>query len=248
MSVSRAGRQLWSPLHPNARPNPSIFYTHHQSAPRRSYVSVPEPPKSTPQSSQPQKEAFKTEQLLGGRYVDRFLPRLRAVSQRTGVPLPSLVISFLVLHEITAVVPVVFLYFLFYSLGLGTGLIAWITGTAGHTSSTLDASSTERPDDGERSTGARWTDWRGTLGRWIEEGDRKFERVGKRYGIFGYDKHDKSASEGGGGGDGGSDTDGVVVVTEDAVKQHRISANLASFTAAYVVVKVSRTRPGRWLK
>lgn len=141
----------------------------------------------------------------------------------------------------------VFFYFFFYSLGLGTGLIAWITGTAGQESSILNTSSTERSDDGERSTGARWTDWRGTLGRWIEEGDRKFERVGKRYGIFGYDKHDKSTS-GGGGGEGVSVSDEVVVVTEDAVKQHRMSANLASFTAAYVVVKVSSTRPGRWLK
>ena len=36
-------------------------------------------------------------------------------------------------------------------------------------------------------------DWRGMVRGWLEEGQKRVERVGKRYGILGYEKVDKKA-------------------------------------------------------
>jgi hypothetical protein len=96
---------------------------------------------------------------------------LKVLSTRTGTPLPSLLISFGVLHEITALVPLVGVFYGARAFGIGEVVI--------------DAIVQNNPpltDDGEK-------DWfRGTLRSWVEEGDRWASRIGQRYGVFGFEK------------------------------------------------------------
>jgi hypothetical protein len=108
--------------------------------------SRPSPPPNVPSSSR----------------VQRYLPRLQALANRTGVPLSSLAVSFLILHELTAVLPVVGFYFLFSSLGTGLGIIEWLN----------------------RTTGEDEHGWRGMVTGWYDEGQAKMARVGRRYGLW----------------------------------------------------------------
>lgn len=124
--------------------------------------------------------------------LQTYAPRLHALSTRTGVPLPTLAVSFLVLHELTAIVPVVGFYYLFSAIGAGAGLVGWI------------ASASE--GEGDES----W--WRKLLGEWYDEGRTRAEKVGKKYGLLGYDEEGAGANAG---------------------------AAVANAVAAYVVVKVS---------
>ena len=90
---------------------------------------------------------------------------LNALSARTGTPLPSLLLSFGVLHEITALVPLVGVFYGARTLGIGEVVIDRIV--------------TSNNED----------DWfKGILRRWIEEGDKWASRVGQRYGVFGFEK------------------------------------------------------------
>ncbi|KAG1839697.1 hypothetical protein C8R48DRAFT_751391 [Suillus tomentosus] len=74
----------------------------------------------------------------GGRFAP-YRNAFIAVSGRTGTPLPSLIISFAILHELTAIVPI------------------WY-----------------------------WLNTR--LRSWVDEGEQWACRVGRRYGIFGFEK------------------------------------------------------------
>jgi len=117
--------------------------------------SSPPPPPPTPKSSR----------------VQRYLPRLQALSTRTGVPLSSLAVSFLILHEATAVLPVIGFYFLFSSLGTGLGIVEWLNRTTGEGGEVVE--------QGEAETG-----WKGVVKSWYDEGQAKVGRVGRRYGFW----------------------------------------------------------------
>ncbi|KAJ1300585.1 hypothetical protein OPQ81_002239 [Rhizoctonia solani] len=73
-----------------------------------------------------------------------------------GPPLPSLILSFGILHEITALVPLVGVFLGARALGAGDKAVEII------------------PPD------------------WIKEGEEWAGRVGRRYGLFGFEKRDKS--------------------------------------------------------
>ncbi|KII95664.1 hypothetical protein PLICRDRAFT_96436 [Plicaturopsis crispa FD-325 SS-3] len=128
----------------------------------------------------------------------RFAPykaALQAISTRTGSPLSSLVLSFAVLHEITALVPLVGVFYGARALGVGERLVAMV--------------SQEERDDWKRETG--WA--REKFRTWIDEGERWAGRVGRRYGVFGFEK-------------------GQIETDED---RHRVSANIAGDLANAVV-------------
>lgn len=102
----------------------------------------------------------------------RFAPyrqALYAISARTGTALPSLVFSFAVLHELTAIVPTVGLFFGARALGVGERVVQAI------------AAETE----GEQG----WA--KGKAREWLDEGGQWAERVGRRYGVFGYEKRER---------------------------------------------------------
>lgn len=99
----------------------------------------------------------------------RFAPyrnALAAISTRTGSPLPSLIVSFAVLHELTAIVPLVGIFYTARGLHVGEHVVNQFTR------------------DADQSTG--WV--AGQLSQWVDEGEKWARRVGRRYGLFGFEK------------------------------------------------------------
>jgi len=92
---------------------------------------------------------------------------LKSLSARTGAPLPSLLVSFAILHEITAVVPLIAVFYGSRSLGVGEGVV----------NAVLSKETTAVPSRAK-----------GVLQSWVAEGEQWAARVGTRYGIFGFEK------------------------------------------------------------
>jgi len=104
---------------------------------------------------------------------------LAAIAARTGTPLPSLILSFGILHELTAVVPLVGIFYSSRALGIGERVVSAIIEDKRQNSTNYEASTNERS---QLSWGKQ------KLKLWVEEGDRWAIRIGRRYGIFGYEK------------------------------------------------------------
>ncbi|KAF8891787.1 hypothetical protein BD779DRAFT_1513135 [Infundibulicybe gibba] len=98
---------------------------------------------------------------------------LATLAARTRTPLPSLILSFGILHEITAVVPLVATFYAARMSGLGTWAVARVA-------------TQPSPDD-------HWVHAR--LRTWVDDGDAWAARVGARYGIFGYDSSPDAAAK-----------------------------------------------------
>jgi hypothetical protein len=77
----------------------------------------------------------------------------------------------LILHEATAVLPVIGFYFLFSSLGTGLGIVEWLNRTTGEGGEEVVG------EEGERG-------WKGVVKSWYDEGQAKVGRVGRRYGLW----------------------------------------------------------------
>lgn len=101
---------------------------------------------------------------------------LKSISARTGVPLPSLILSFGILHELTAVAPLVGVFYASRALGVGEAIVNTVIKDT-----TMSNDSVEH----EQSV-VLWGKQK--VRGWIEEGDRWAARVGRRYGVFGYEK------------------------------------------------------------
>lgn len=129
---------------------------------------------------------------------------LQRLSARTGTPLPSLIVSFAILHEITSVVPLVGVFFGARALGAGDSLVA-ILYPDGQTNQ-------------DQAGGWIVQTCRG----WVDEGEVWAGRVGRRYGLFGYQKRDKS------------DT----TREEPDARPMRLAGDVANAVLAYGVVKV----------
>lgn len=145
----------------------------------------------------------------------RFAPyrqALQALSARTGTALPSLVVSFAVLHELTAVVPVAGFFFAARALGVGERVVQAVA-----------AADTGADADGPRA-------WAAAKGRqWVDEGGRWAQRVGRRYGVFGYEKRDGSVGVGDEEAGRGSAEDGGVSA--------RLAGDAANAILAYGLTK-----------
>lgn len=100
---------------------------------------------------------------------------LTAISSRTGTPLPSLLLSFGVLHELTAVVPLVGFFYGARMMGLGERVVAAVIEEDNTTS-----------DPSVPSDQFKWAKLK--MREWVQEGDRWAIRIGRRYGVFGYEK------------------------------------------------------------
>ena len=104
---------------------------------------------------------------------------LRRISSRTGTPLPSLLASFIVLHEITAVVPFfsAFYTFRYFRAGeIALNKIEELSQNA-HSTRLLDRAVVQAND-------------------WMKDGEAWVCRVGSRYGVWGIEKRDPSGSRG----------------------------------------------------
>ena len=126
---------------------------------------------SLPSSSTPPTSVQQPASKL--RLRDRYSSSLRVLSARTGTPLPSLITSFAILHELTAIIPFVGIFYGCRVSGLGES-------AAGAAVRYAERRRERDPDV-----------W---VARWMDEGERWAERVGRRYGIFGYPKGPRNAS------------------------------------------------------
>ncbi|KAF9012517.1 hypothetical protein BDQ17DRAFT_1232304 [Cyathus striatus] len=106
---------------------------------------------------------------------------LNSIAARTGAPLPSLILSFGILHELTAIAPLFGLFYSFRALGVGERVVALITDV----NSNPTTSSIHTPI----------YDVKDMLKNWVEEGDKWAAKVGRRYGVFGYEKRMPGAAD-----------------------------------------------------
>lgn len=154
------------------------------------------------------------------------IPRdaLKTLSIRTGTPLPSLIFSFAILHELSAVVPLVGIFYGARAMGVGEIVVNSVM---------QDATRTQGTEDAHPKSSSGLTTWaRATMRTWVEEGDRWAERVGHRYGIFGYNKRPKGSTESN-GNEGDREDDQRMKVGG------RIAGDVANAVVAYGVTKVS---------
>ena len=113
------------------------------------------------------------------RRLNVYRQTLTAIAARTGTPLPSLVLSFGILHELTAVVPLVGIFYGSRALGIGERVVSAIAEDKMQ-------NSTDNEIGIHGESRLSWSKQK--LKSWVEEGDRWAIRVGRRYGIFGYEK------------------------------------------------------------
>jgi len=194
-----------------------------------------------------------TASLAPSSRLARAYPRLVQLSARTGVPLPSLGISFLILHELTAFIPLILFFYLFQAIGVGVGLLSWIRGTAGveadsaedHTRGTGSTTNAQQVGGttGKTETADTGARWKGVVRGWYEEGEKRVERVGKKYGILGYDKLDRSIITGVDRVDGeAASTEVGKDIQHSGATGSKAAEAVANAISAYVVVKVSSDR------
>lgn len=126
----------------------------------------------------------------------RFAPyrqALNALAERTRTPLPSLIFSFAVLHEITAILPVVGFFYAARSLNVGNRLIdafPEVTGRSSEHPGGVHSDEAVLPNEGWLLEKSR---------EWWREGTKWAERVGKRYGVLGFEKRSGPDSSDAGG-------------------------------------------------
>lgn len=231
----RPGLRAGLRLRPPGIVRPRLYSVKPPNAPLDPPSSTPKPPSAGPQPALDPKTEAKLEKKLGR--LERYAPALAALSARTGVSLPALTGAFLVLHEVTAVVPVFLVYWVLHALGVGAGLVAWLADVDAEASNApsktpsgfsggvpVDHESATRQREGEGVESAGTPGWKNVVHGWYEEGARKVERVGRRYGWLGYERGSKAGDA--------PDAHAEQIVTRDA-------GAVADAVAAYVVVKVS---------
>lgn len=130
---------------------------------------------------------------------------------------PSLIASFLILHELTAIVPLFAGFWTLKALGVGTGLVAWAV-----------AEGEEEADDGGEQ---RWM--RAKFRKWVADGEEQAQKIGRRYGAFGIEKESKEQRE----ERKQLEKDGAVEV-QHPVTGYSIGGDVANLVAAYIAVKV----------
>ncbi|KAJ6631600.1 hypothetical protein B0H10DRAFT_1902357 [Mycena sp. CBHHK59/15] len=127
--------------------------------------------------------------------VRNYRDALAALAAKTGTPLSSLVLSFGILHEVTAIVPLVGVFYASRALGVGERVVAAVP--------------TERDD---------WVSQK--CRAWLDEGQQWTGRVGRRYGMFGFDKGQPALPD-----------DQTPVISE------RIAGDVANAVVAYAATK-----------
>ncbi|KAG8817440.1 hypothetical protein FRC17_011234 [Serendipita sp. 399] len=143
--------------------------------------------------------------------LQRYSSAFQRLSARTGTPITSLVVSFAILHEVTALVPLVGVYWGARTFGIGERMTKYISEAALKPSTGENA-----PGEDERTNEGMFQE---TLARWTKEGETRVARVGSRYGILGFEKGQKVKEE------------------DLKVLGQNISREVVNATFAYIVVK-----------
>ncbi|GAA5865719.1 hypothetical protein JCM3774_004979 [Rhodotorula dairenensis] len=147
----------------------------------------------------------------------------------------SLVVAFVVLHELTALVPLAVLFGAFHYLGAGAALVAWVVDE------TANPTTPETAQPGSRDgSGPNRSAWKETVRGWLYEAENKAERVGRRYGLFGWSKESKEEREArkrremADEADAGAEEGAVPAVSKERLL---VSGDVANAAAAYLAVK-----------
>lgn len=140
---------------------------------------------------------------------------IQKLSLKTGASVPSLAVSFAILHEVTALVPLVGVYWGARTFGIGDKMTTYFSSQDSHQPAVENGQETESSES-ISTTGGIFND---TLRKWTKEGEARVARVGARYGILGFTKGQK--------------------LTEDDLKQlgGRVASEVANGAFAYMVVK-----------
>ncbi len=145
--------------------------------------------------------------------VSKYRATLGPISARTGTALPSLVASFAILHESTALVPLVAVFYAARSAGVGERVIYAMQ------TSTQESSSDESANAGQRWLKRTGRDWMGEAEQWVG-------RVGRRYGIWGLEKRRRD------------DVDVRRDVEQEELVMKKAAGDVANALVAYGVTKV----------
>ncbi|KAG9221194.1 hypothetical protein CCMSSC00406_0007368 [Pleurotus cornucopiae] len=148
---------------------------------------------------------------------------LKAISARTGTPLPSLIVSFGILHELTAILPIVGLFYASRSLGLGERMVNAMASAGQDDNQPYQLSNPQPVVSDGRGQGASWMVQKGQA--WVDEGEKWAARVGRRYGMFGFEKRIK-----------GDTFEALFEEDPKAMKGH-IAGDVANVVVAYAATK-----------
>ena len=166
---------------------------------------------------------FTTTRRTSKPFLQPYITQLK--SNYPSADVPSLVASFILLHELTAIVPLFAGFWACRVLGLGAGLVTW--------------AATSQQDEPSSSNNPSWA--KDKLRAWVQRGELKAQRIGMRYGVFGYDKETreqrqerrKVEAE-------GRDSTALTAAPRPSPS---ISSDAANLVAAYIGVKVSWPMP-----
>ncbi|KAH9927833.1 uncharacterized protein B0H18DRAFT_875280 [Fomitopsis serialis] len=174
----------------------------------RPYTAGPEPqPSTTTTPPSPSKGRFAA-----------YRQALNALAERTRTPLPSLIFSFAVLHELTAIVPFAGIFLAMRTLNVGERVLKSFPNKF------MDEAAFRAPHDTPPEELPDF--WVRLRRRWWLEGRLMAERVGRRYGIFGFSKN-------------GTEGDGVhpdVASRQEPVLKKAVP-DILNFSIAYLVTK-----------
>lgn len=167
--------------------------------------------------------------------VTRYRTTLGAISARTGTALPSLVTSFVVLHEATAVIPLVGVFFACRSFGIGKRIVSLpssseyngLSGIVKRQELGNDIGLNNSNNIGKEGLGSGddkgWVI--GVRDRWLAEGEAWVGRVGRYYGIFGFEKTRSGST---------SSTSPRIMSDEERIA---VAADVANAVIAYCATK-----------
>lgn len=149
--------------------------------------------------------------------IQSYIAKLR--TRYPHVDAPSLIASFLILHELTAIVPLFIGFVGLKQLGVGESMISWTMKEVGD------------------EAGAAGPSWSGTkLRGWMKEGNEQADRIGRRYGILGFEKESKADRE----EMKRSIREGMVDATTSDGQALRVGGgDVANLVASYLLVKAS---------
>lgn len=115
----------------------------------------------------------KDEKVKKASLFTRSIESVRQAAKRSGTDPASMVFSFMILHELTAILPLIAIFYILCALGTGASVMQWL----------LDASDAQNGSKSEMMMGLR-----ASLREYIHEGMQRAERYGRKKGWFGFEK------------------------------------------------------------
>ncbi|PWN39783.1 seryl-tRNA synthetase [Ceraceosorus guamensis] len=158
---------------------PGSVRTFSTKVPQKGTASPPPPPPSSSSPSSPSSPSQPASSILA-----RSIARVREAAARSGTDPGSMVISFLILHELSAIIPLLIIFWILAFFGAGKTVLDWLLPA-----NAVEASVVE--DAGPASNGIR-----DRLRAWVDDGTRWAEKIGRKKGWFGFEKGSEATGEG----------------------------------------------------